>query len=382
MTSRPSHEPTMIRSSYALFNLIKAMCGVGVFALPVAFKQSGLWMGVVLSLALGVVHAHSMIKLVKCSQHLSKKKQCSGDSNTFTITTIAESTSSEKTRHLVSDSPTRNSESRDCRSGTATGKEEAAEENRVALNYGNMAEEAFATRKTQWLRKVAKPTKFAVNLCVIGLQLGMCSAFYIFVVDHVSQIIDYLFTIDLSRLTLFFAILPFFILIATVLPLENKMRRPQDMLGFFGVITISVAFICAVYVTVGFLGYLTYGDDLKGSITLNLTDSPLDFSVKGMLLLMTYCGYLIQHYPIVEMLWPYIQRRSSGASKCTSLMLDYALRYTVVVMSFALAYAIPNFKDIIPFVGITTGMMELAKFEGRKKNAPIDRGRQLLRCPS
>ncbi|EYB95773.1 hypothetical protein Y032_0156g3139 [Ancylostoma ceylanicum] len=245
MTSRPSHEPTMIRSSYALFNLIKAMCGVGVFALPVAFKQSGLWMGVVLSLALGVVHAHSMIKLVKCSQHLSKKKQCSGDSNTFTITTIAESTSSEKTRHLVSDSPTRNSESRDCRSGTATGKEEAAEENRVALNYGNMAEEAFATRKTQWLRKVAKPTKFAVNLCVIGLQLGMCSAFYIFVVDHVSQIIDYLFTIDLSRLTLFFAILPFFILIATVRSLVIL-----SWIGFFGNILVIIALAIVIIVSI------------------------------------------------------------------------------------------------------------------------------------
>ncbi|RCN32213.1 hypothetical protein ANCCAN_20661 [Ancylostoma caninum] len=76
-----------------------------------------------------------------------------------------------------------------------------------------------------------------------------------------------------------------------------------------------------------------------------------------MLLLMTYCGYLIQHYPIVEMLWPYVQRRFSGASKCTTLMLDYALRYAVVVMSLALAYAIPNFDEIIPFVGITTGMM-------------------------
>ncbi|EPB70728.1 hypothetical protein ANCCEY_10176 [Ancylostoma ceylanicum] len=34
-----------------------------------------------------------------------------------------------------------------------------------------------------------------------------------------------------------------------VLPLENKMRKPNDMLGFFGVISISVSFISAVYVT-------------------------------------------------------------------------------------------------------------------------------------
>ncbi|EYB95761.1 hypothetical protein Y032_0156g3134 [Ancylostoma ceylanicum] len=59
-----------------------------------------------------------------------------------------------------------------------------------------------------------------------------------------------------------------------VLPLENKMRKPNDMLGFFGVISISVSFISAVYVTTGFLSYLTYGDYLKGSITLNLTNTP------------------------------------------------------------------------------------------------------------
>ncbi|KAL6734036.1 hypothetical protein Aduo_004621 [Ancylostoma duodenale] len=412
----------MIRSSYALINLIKAMCGVGAFALPVAFQQAGLWMGVVLAFALGVVNAHSMIKLVKCSQHLSKKKQLNEDSNRSAVAGIPMTSPSEKTRNTVSDSSASDSESRAFQSGPASGKEEEAEEKRVALNYGNMAEEAFASRKAEWLRKLAKPTKFAVNLCIIGLQLGICSAFYIFVVDHVKEIIDYLFTMELSRDMLFLAILPFFILIATVrslvvlswigffgnilvitaiaiivaqmlfmehvpmsylpavtsvegvtlaagsiiyayaaqgvvLPLENKMRKPQDMLGFFGVISISVAFIFAVYVITGFLGYLTYGEHLKGSITLNLTNSPLDFSVKAMLLLMTYCGYLIQHYPIVEMLWPYVQQRFNGTNECTNLMLDYALRYTVVVMSFALAYAIPNFKEIIPFVGITTGMM-------------------------
>ncbi|EYB95766.1 hypothetical protein Y032_0156g3136 [Ancylostoma ceylanicum] len=334
----------MIRSSYALINLIKAMCGVGVFALPVAFQQAGLWMGVVLAFTLGVVNAHSMIKLVKCSQHLSKKKQLAEDPNKSAVNAIPMTSPSEKSRHTVSDSSASDSESRAFQSGTASGKEEEAEEKfvklqRVALNYGNMAEEAFATRKTEWLKKLAKPTKFAVNLCIIGLQLGICSAFYIFVVDHVKEIIDYLFTMDLSRDMLFLAILPFFILIATVrslvvlswigffgnilvitaiaiivgqmlfmehvpmsylpavtsiegvtlaagsviyaysaqgvvLPLENKMRKPQDMLGFFGVISISVAFIFAVYVITGFLGYLTYGDHLKGSITLNLTNSP------------------------------------------------------------------------------------------------------------
>ncbi|RCN32212.1 transmembrane amino acid transporter protein [Ancylostoma caninum] len=293
-------------------------------------------MGVVLALALGVVNAHSMIKLVKCSQHLSERKQLNEGSNKFAVSTIPVTSSSEKTSRTASDTSTSVFESRLLQSGLTSGKKEETKEKRVALNYGNMAEEAFTSSKSKWLGKLAKPIKFAVNLCVIGLQLGMCSAFYIFVEDH---IIGYLFDKDVSRDMTFFAILPFFILIATVrslvvlswigfignilvviaiaiivvqmlfmkhvpishlpavtsiegvtlaagsmiyaysaqgvvLPLENKMRKPQDMLGFFGVISISVAFICTVYVTVGFLGYLTYGHDLKGSITLNLDNSP------------------------------------------------------------------------------------------------------------
>ncbi|EPB70727.1 hypothetical protein ANCCEY_10175 [Ancylostoma ceylanicum] len=92
----------MIRSSYALINFVKAMCGVGVFALPLAFRQAGLWMGAILALALGVVNAHSMIKLVRCSQHLSKKKELSEDYNKSTVTAIPMTSSSERTSHAVS----------------------------------------------------------------------------------------------------------------------------------------------------------------------------------------------------------------------------------------------------------------------------------------
>ncbi|ETN73952.1 hypothetical protein NECAME_04173 [Necator americanus] len=87
-----------------MVNLVKAMTGVGAFAVPVAFQQAGLWMGIILAILLGgFVNAHSFVKLVRCSQYLSKK--------------------------------------------------------RVALNYGDMAGEAFATRKSKYLKKLAKPMK-------------------------------------------------------------------------------------------------------------------------------------------------------------------------------------------------------------------------------
>ncbi|KAK6039869.1 hypothetical protein COOONC_22626 [Cooperia oncophora] len=119
---------------------------------------------------------------------------------------------------------------------------------------------------------------------------------------------------------------------AVILPLENQMRNPHRMLGIFGVISTGVGFICALYTVTAILGYITYGSELKGSITLNLSDDPLDFSVKVMLLLMTYCGYLIQHYPIFQTIWPLMQRRLSTMPKCISLIANYTTRYATVIL--------------------------------------------------
>ncbi|KHJ93434.1 transmembrane amino acid transporter protein, partial [Oesophagostomum dentatum] len=409
----------MIRSSYAFINLVKALCGVGVFTLPVAFQQSGLWAGVALAFILGFVNAHSMIMLVECSQYLCKKKlleETKNDLDDMITITPVQKVRDDKT------SIGKNISEKQALQDSAEKSSQEVEENRVTLNYGDMAEEAFKSHKSQALKKLGKPIKIAVNVCVFAFQLGVCSAFYIFVVDHAKEVIDHLFSTHLSRDMLFFEILPFFLLMASVrsliilswigllgnilvisaiviivgqmmfmehvplsylpavtsvegvtlaagsmiyayaaqgvvLPLENKMRKPQHMLGLLGVISTSVGFVSILYTVTGFLGYITYGDQLKGSITLNLTNSPLDFSVKVMLLIMTYCGYLIQHYPVVEMCSPFVQNRLKDASSCTILASDYALRYIIVFMSFGFAYAIPDFKDIIPFIGVTSGMM-------------------------
>lgn len=55
-----------------------------------------------------------------------------------------------------------------------------------------------------------------------------------------------------------------------VLPNENKMKRPEHMLGYCGVVSVAVCFITLLYTMVGALGYAQYGEETKGSVTLNL----------------------------------------------------------------------------------------------------------------
>ena len=58
--------------------------------------------------------------------------------------------------------------------------------------------------------------------------------------------------------------------IGVVLPLENQMRTPQEMRGWNGVLNTSMILVSCLYIAVGFFGYLKYGDQVAGSITLNL----------------------------------------------------------------------------------------------------------------
>lgn len=58
--------------------------------------------------------------------------------------------------------------------------------------------------------------------------------------------------------------------IGVVLPLENNMKTPQDFGGWTGVLNTGMVIVACLYTSIGFFGYLKYGDKVTGSITLNL----------------------------------------------------------------------------------------------------------------
>lgn len=63
--------------------------------------------------------------------------------------------------------------------------------------------------------------------------------------------------------------------IGVVMPLENNMKTPQHFIGCPSVLNIGMFCVIMLYASVGFFGYLKYGDAVEiGSITLNLPDVP------------------------------------------------------------------------------------------------------------
>lgn len=54
------------------------------------------------------------------------------------------------------------------------------------------------------------------------------------------------------------------------MPLENEMKTPKSFGGPVGILNIGMGSIIFLYIGMGFLGYLAYGDLVQGSITLDL----------------------------------------------------------------------------------------------------------------
>lgn len=59
------------------------------------------------------------------------------------------------------------------------------------------------------------------------------------------------------------------------MPVENSMENPQRFLGCPGVLNITMTIVVSLYAILGVFGYLTYGEAVMGSITLNIpTEDP------------------------------------------------------------------------------------------------------------
>uniref|UniRef100_A0A914E6C8 Amino acid transporter transmembrane domain-containing protein n=1 Tax=Acrobeloides nanus TaxID=290746 RepID=A0A914E6C8_9BILA len=146
---------------------------------------------------------------------------------------------------------------------------------------------------------------------------------------------------------------------AMVLPLENKLKHPEDMVGPVGVLSTGMSLVTIAYAAISFYGYNTFGNDVKGSIALNLPNQPEFILVGAMLLLIVYMGFALQAYVIVDMLWPSIQKKliKSHISSRYHVLFEYLFRVALVTLAILIAISIPNLSLIISLVGVTSGML-------------------------
>jgi len=53
------------------------------------------------------------------------------------------------------------------------------------------------------------------------------------------------------------------------------MKHPDHFINKLGILNIAMAIVIVLYGVIGFLGYVRFGDEVLGSVTLNLPESEM-----------------------------------------------------------------------------------------------------------
>jgi len=138
--------------------------------------------------------------------------------------------------------------------------------------------------------------------------------------------------------------------IGLVLPLENKMKSPQNFPGYTGVLHTGLYLCIIMYAGVGFYGYMAYGSAVQGSITLSLPNNErLAQIIKIIIAFSVLLSYPLQFYIPLTYLVPTIRKHFQ--TKNTKFLAEYTLRTCIVLITFVLAALIPNIGLVVSLIG-------------------------------
>jgi len=341
-----------------IIHMLKGNIGTGILAMPDAIKNSGILVGNIGLVLMASICIRCMHVLVKTSHELCRRTGLS------------------------------------------------------SLSYSDVAEACFATSSSERMKNLATTARTTINVFLCITQLGFCCVYFVFVSQNLKQVFDHYYgSLDyhwymliilvpmcllvsvrnlkylapvsmlanilqlsglgiifyylvqdlsytwdvkyaapVSQLPLYFGTAIYaFEGIGIVLPLENQMKTPKDMKGWNGVLNTSMIIVSCLYIAVGYFGYMRYGDNVEGSITLNLpVHEFLATLVKLTMSLAIFFSYALQFYVPVDIILPFFQRRISPEKH---LLAEYILRYSLVLFTFALAAAIPKLDLFISLVG-------------------------------
>lgn len=343
-----------------MMHLFKGNVGSGIFALGDAFKHAGLLLAPPLTIFLGVICVHAQHILVQCNEEVRRRI---GDPNIqpgfagtvelcFATGPLALRKFSVFMRKMVNLFLCVTQLGFCCVYFVfiSTNMKQVLDAHNLKMNvHQHMAVVLIPILLSTWIRnlKYLVPVSSVANFLVIA---GYIATMYI-MSDNVPSISERRYVADWHQLPLFFGTVIYsFEGITLVLPLKNEMKKPSNFNKTFGVLNVGMVIVGAMFVAIGFLSYLKYGDAVQGSVTLNLESSEvLPQCIKLAISLSILLTYALQFYVPVAIIWPAIVEQF-GPFKWPALA-EIVFRSALCLLTFILAEAIPQLGLFISLVG-------------------------------
>ncbi|XP_018300510.1 proton-coupled amino acid transporter-like protein CG1139 [Mycetomoellerius zeteki] len=342
-----------------MLHLVKGSLGTGILAMPKAFYHAGYVVGIIATIIIGLLCIYCMRILVRSEYELCKRKRV------------------------------------------------------PAMTYPGTAESALL-EGPMFLRRFSKVSIYVVNIFLLIYQMGTCCVYLVFIATNLQSGLSPYFTMELEKymaiiliplilvnyirnlkflapfstlanvimlvgiaiilyyifreplsfeervafgevtnFPLFFGTVLFALeAIGVIMPLENEMKTPKSFMKHCGVLNISMGIIVVMYAGMGFFGYMRFGSEIAGSITLNLSayQEKLGDAVQILLAIAIFFTHPIQCYVAIDILWnEYI---SHFFEKYRSkLFWEYVTRTVIILITFALAISIPELDLFISLFG-------------------------------
>uniref|UniRef100_A0AAY4D5W1 Amino acid transporter transmembrane domain-containing protein n=1 Tax=Denticeps clupeoides TaxID=299321 RepID=A0AAY4D5W1_9TELE len=361
--------------AHTLLHLLKGNIGTGLLSLPLALRNAGIVLGPVCLLVIGVICVHCMHILVNCSHQLSERSKKSSLSYSDTVAAGMQTSSfqllrrgAEFGRLLVSFFLVLTQlgfcsvyfvflaeNIKQVRFiHTLLHSQDIFQGNNVdALDTEAVCEGVDLRLYMIFLLPFLILLSFISDLRTMAILSALANiamaASLIFIFAYITSDVG-----DPRRLPLvsswrkfsfFFGTAIFaFEGIGVVLPLENQMK---DSAQFPQALNIGMAIVVVLYIALATLGYLHFGDDIKGSITLNLPHNSW-YLVKVLYSFGVFVSFAIQFFvPVEILLRPLLEHSRNNWKQPVELLF----RMFLVCLTCLVAVLVPRLDVVISLVG-------------------------------
>ncbi|XP_068627844.1 proton-coupled amino acid transporter-like protein pathetic isoform X2 [Battus philenor] len=340
-------------------NLLKSSLGSGILAMPAAFKNAGTLVGVFGTVILGYICTHCVYLLVKTSQDVSRISKVPSLGYAETVEAVFATgpqclRKMSRTARIFIDWAMAFTILGACAVYVILLVDSVKQIVDYYYQNNGLTDSIYCLiflvpilifTQIKNLKYLAPFSGFANILLVATFVICL----YYICADFPS-IDSRPMSVDIGRLPLFIGTVIFAMEgIGVVLPVENTMAKPQHFLGCPGVLNITMSIVILLYMIMGFLGYICYGDEAAGSITLNLpTEEIPALMAKCFIIIAIFFTYTLQFYVPMEIVW---RNTNQYVSQKYHNHAQSVMRAVFAILTVIAAATLPKLEQVIGLEG-------------------------------